>query len=648
MNRFKKLRAKISKWVEGDHRPRTSRPVSLGLQSLEAREVPASIFNIVAAPVGGVTTPIGSLGGVYQQFAISATNQVVEFSTVSHNWFPVTGTTNATRLAANASGLYMLGSNGAINQSVWRYDGSGQNWTKLTDITRATELVANNNGVYMMGSNGQGGQSVWQYGGSGQNWVPLTGITNASSIVANSYGLFMLGTNGAAYQSVWQYSNGNWSAPLTGTNTNGTALVGVHDSLFLLASNGAPNQSVFQYTSGSWTQVTGSNTYALELVSTGANLDMVGYNVGSAPQVWQYGYGTNWTPLSGTGLQNELSSWSLATTHPLADTSYAPLGGTLFAAGGPSFMDVQQGAAADCWLLASLAETAARRPNDIRNMFVYDGTAVENGFVVGVYSVLVHANDGSPRYVTVDTEFPSGGTYYDQPINYVLWAALAEKAYAEANGAGYVGSNNTNDNAYNALNFGDPSNALRAITGLSAGSYVTNAQTDLGAAWNAGKLIVLNTPTTPNSSWIVGNHCYAMVDYQPSSGQPYKIFNPWGVNPVTGLSPDTTKFGLFTANMNYVLANFSSVSFGNAAAPMTHTIAPAGTPPIELTPHDVLPARAAEQHLFETHSGENRRGSYCEDLTYDIDDFAPIDVDAAAGLTTGAGGHDSRFRSRSY
>ena len=105
--------------------------------------------------------------------------------------------------------------------------------------------------------------------------------------------------------------------------------------------------------------------------------------------------------------------------------------------------------------MASLAEVAARDPQDIRNMFTYDGTTVDNGATVGLYSVRFFSSNGSAFYVEVDTELPSGGEYYDHVDNdlgtQALWVALAEKAYAEANGLGYVTTSNENQDSYNAL-----------------------------------------------------------------------------------------------------------------------------------------------------------------------------------------------------
>ena len=154
-------------------------------------------------------------------------------------------------------------------------------------------------------------------------------------------------------------------------------------------------------------------------------------------------------------------------TEPLSDTAYspAPSSAPLFNSGGPSYLDVSQGALGDCWLMASLAEVAARAPQDIRNMFTYDGTIVDSGATVGLYTVRFFNTSGSPVYIQVDTELPSGGEYYDHVDNALgtsaLWVALAEKAYAVANGLGYVTSSNENQDSFDALNDGWPSWALQ-------------------------------------------------------------------------------------------------------------------------------------------------------------------------------------------
>jgi hypothetical protein len=386
----------------------------------------------------------------------------------------------------------------------------------------------------------------------------------------------MLGTNGAANETVYKYSGvgTSWTA-LTGTITNATALVELNGGLCMLGTNGAANETVYKYSGvgTSWAALTGSNTQVFQLMNGSGNLYMVATNGGS-PSVWQYtGQGSNWTPLTGTSLQTALAAWQLGLGHPMAATAYSPASGTLFGPSGPSYLDVQQGQVGDCWLMASLAETAARMPADINSMFIYDGTTVENGSTVGVYSVRLYTSSGVAQYVTVDTELPSGGSYYDRPVggpgaingasSPVLWVALAEKAYAEANGAGYVTTGNEYCNAYDATNGGWPRWALQAITDLPAGHYSFNT-TNLASDWNAGKLVVLNT-TTPSSSYIVAPHCYALVNYVSSSPTPYQVFNPWGTD-ANGWAPgfSGTVYGRFWATSSFMSQNFSTEDFAGA------------------------------------------------------------------------------------
>ena len=263
----------------------------------------------------------------------------------------------------------------------------------------------------------------------------------------------------------------------------------------------------------------------------------------------------------------------VALANPAAATGYspAPAGAPLFNNGGPSYLDVEQGAVGDCWLMASLAEVAARDPQDIRNMFTYDGTTVVNGATVGLYSVRFFRSNGSASYVEVDTELPSGGEYYDHVDNDLgtsaLWVALAEKAYAVADGLGYVTTSNEDQDSYSALDEGWPSWALQAITGRPAGDYSINS-TNLVSDWNSGDLIVLCT-STPTSSFIVGSHCYAVVGYNASSSQPFEVFNPWGTDSSTplGWAPGESNqiYGLFTANAAFISQNFTTQSLGTGA-----------------------------------------------------------------------------------
>jgi hypothetical protein len=212
---------------------------------------------------------------------------------------------------------------------------------------------------------------------------------------------------------------------------------------------------------------------------------------------------------------------------------------------------------------------AARDPQDIRNMFTYDGTTVDNGATVGLYTVRFFNTSGSAVYVKVDTEFPSGGDYYDHVRNglgtQVLWVALAEKAYAVANGLGYVTTANEYQDSYNALYGGWPSWALPAITGKPATRYSINP-TNIAADWNAGDLIVLDT-THPASSELFPEHCYAVVGYNPSSSRPFELFNPWGTQ-ANGWVPGMTGkvLGLFWVNAQFISQNFAGQTIGAGTA----------------------------------------------------------------------------------
>src|SRR5262249_53825994 len=181
----------------------------------------------------------------------------------------------------------------------------------------------------------------------------------------------------------------------------------------------------------------------ITLVTNGPTVAMPGYVQNLATKVLESGpaytfYANGWMSYSwynpgfvyyydsqaayyvGQGVNN----WFLGLNRP--DASYVSGGMTitptyrqvsylpLFAPGGRRYQDVAQGALADCWLMASLAEVAARNPYMIQSMFIDNGD--------GTWTVRFYDN-GSPDYVTVDNYLPSGGYLYDHPQG-SLWAAL--------------------------------------------------------------------------------------------------------------------------------------------------------------------------------------------------------------------------------
>ena len=113
---------------------------------------------------------------------------------------------------------------------------------------------------------------------------------------------------------------------------------------------------------------------------------------------------------------------------------------------------------------------------------------------------------------------------------------------------------------YNALNGGDPAWALQAISGNSA-SDKKISPIHIATAWGSGDLAVLTTGK-PHNSHILGDHCYAVVDYSASSVKPFEVFNPWGADD-SGLVPGFNRYyGVFAARAAFISHNFEGQSLG--------------------------------------------------------------------------------------
>jgi hypothetical protein len=419
--------------------------------------------------------------------------------------------------------------------------GSPGNWNQVGASVSSMVSDATGN-VFVACSNGIVYEQVL---GSPGNWNQVG--ASVSKMVSDATGnVFVSCTNGIVYEQILG-SPGGWNqvgASVTSMVSDATG------NVFVLCKGGVVYEQVLA-SPGGWTQVN-SGISRLVADATG-NVFAVSAANGTVAEHTQGG-GASWT-LMGTG-----------TAQPHADADYSAVSGPLFGPHGPSYLDVCQGDEGDCWLLASLAEVAARDPKTISSMFTYDGTAMENGSLVRIYAVRFYNSSGVARYVTVDTELPAGGGMFDHPVNGVLWVALVEKAYVEANALGYVGTGHEYNDFYNALNGGDPGWALQAITGKPASFYSLNPS-NIAAAWKQGKLIVLGTPGNPPNSKIVGDHCYAVVGYNPASSQPFKVFNPWGGTTASPWCIQSGQvYGLFSANATFLAQNFNyeSVAAGTA------------------------------------------------------------------------------------
>jgi hypothetical protein len=293
-------------------------------------------------------------------------------------------------------------------------------------------------------------------------------------------------------------------------------------------------------------------------------------------------------------LQDMVSKWFLGVNYP--DTtinglvySYQVVANQpLFAAGESSsqvnYYDVTQGQIGDCWLMASTAEAAYKDPAAIWNMFTYDGISPDNG--AAVYTVRFFRPNGTADYLTVDTELPQGGAVFAHPTHTIpspsltsfdnlrsplanpsttteLWVALLEKAYAQENTEGWLPSNSSGSNSYQALNYishvsvAGTDQILHALTGIAAtGSNSVTASALLSAEQNS-QMIVLGTGSPSykiNGAYIEGGHVYAVVGYNTHT-QLYTVFNPWGLN--GGYGSQGYCAGQFTATGAQLAGDFA-------------------------------------------------------------------------------------------
>ncbi|MGZ3353985.1 MAG: C2 family cysteine protease [Isosphaeraceae bacterium] len=285
---------------------------------------------------------------------------------------------------------------------------------------------------------------------------------------------------------------------------------------------------------------------------------------------------------SATQLQHLVDKWFLGMDHPTIDmqylsgrsVNYALASGTLFGNGGPSYKDVYQGMEGDCWLLASAAETAAIEPSVIQSMFTDDGTTLEGGVQVHIWTVRFY-DHGVASYLTVDNALPAGnGNFVYANLSHsissssnVLWVPLLEKAYAQLCESGWNARHPSN--AYASLNSGGASTSLPVITGAQeSSSYPFGDASSFSSAISSGTLLTVGTFSGNSSLGIVGNHDYAVLGYN-ASNQTFTLLNPWGWN--NGAAPgilnltwgQITQYFYLDGDCNPV----SSVSLTAPAAP---------------------------------------------------------------------------------
>jgi hypothetical protein len=545
--------------------------------------------------------------------------QLVPGSSAATDWAPIHAANVQSFAIAGNGDVVALARDGSLEAQVVPRSGAGADWVPIFAAGQvASFAIAGNGDVVALDKGGDLYAQTQPRSGASVSWTLIFAAGQVASFgIAGNGDVVALDKSGDLYVQTQPRSgaSASWTLIYAAGQVTTFGILTNGDVLALDKSRNASEQVVPRSpASADWRHIgqagiaaTDGNSWFLGTTTADWAGDYAIYCINNGQLSQMPGTAIQLTTIN--GLVSAVTAGGVTTLlgfgHPDAATgvTYSIAQGTLFATGGPSYVDVNQGATGDCWLLSSLAEVAARAPSDITGMFTYDGTTTENGSVVGLYTVRFYdKTSGLAEYVMVDTELPAGGGQYDHP-NGVLWVALAEKAYAVANGAGFVTTSHPNTNSYDALNGGWPHWALQAITGNSASTGYSFSPSDIVSNWNAGKLVVLCTQS-PVSSYIVDSHCYALVNYNPSSAQPFQVFNPWGTDSA-GWAPgqQNTIYGLFTANAAFLSQNFADESFGVGAAPAAN-LGDHGVRALELNPgtDNLLEVLRVPQTVAQGHS----------------------------------------------
>ena len=259
--------------------------------------------------------------------------------------------------------------------------------------------------------------------------------------------------------------------------------------------------------------------------------------------------GTMMTLTGSGGSTSTVQESATSATPPVNPTTTDPSIGysdfssdPLFAPGGPTADDVQQGDVGDCYFLATLSSIAKVDPQRIEQSIVRlsDGT------------YLVQFDQGNtPQYVHIDGELPtwtSGGglAYANLGQDSSTWVALIEKAFTIfRNGAGTYDSISRGwmDEVYS--DFGSTSQSN--FSAASSSQLMSMLQSDLAA----GESVTYGVFTAPSGVPVVSDHAY-MVDRVnlDTNGNvvSVRLRNPWGTG---GNDGSTTGYVTLTPAQAY-------------------------------------------------------------------------------------------------
>jgi len=226
----------------------------------------------------------------------------------------------------------------------------------------------------------------------------------------------------------------------------------------------------------------------------------------------------------------------------------------LFASGGPSADDIQQGQAGDCYFLATLAAVAKTDPQVIRQSVADLGD--------GTYAVQFSGSNGAKNFVRVDNDLAtyswnsSSPAYAKLGNGNSMWVAVMEKAFA------YFRNGKC---TYASLDAGWMSEAFRALgresDSLWKGSDVKNATTLAGELQDliaSGKSVTLGVGSVPSGHSLIGNHAYTVdgVITNNDGSKSVRLRNPWGID---GAGDDGRNDGYVIISSTQLFNVFSAV-----------------------------------------------------------------------------------------
>lgn len=261
---------------------------------------------------------------------------------------------------------------------------------------------------------------------------------------------------------------------------------------------------------------------------------------------------------TGSELQLLVNKWFLGLDHPNTTRAgwtdpltYKTPAGNIFD-GAPSYTQVDQGVLGDCYFLSAMTAITTKNPQKIVDMFTDNG---DNTWTVEFF------NQNKPYFVTIDKMLPVDAQdefvftcdekrYDDASI--VLWAALAEKAYAQFAEFGFLDTDGPKTNSYAALDAGYPNLAMANIlgkTGPAMQAIQPNSAAAIVRAFKNNRPVAFVTLETPADTQVVSDHVYAMLGYNAST-QKFELFNPWGLGGNNG------KPGLLHLTFAEISANY--------------------------------------------------------------------------------------------